>query len=108
MGFDKFLVFLCHKQVLRIIPHEGYAASITTNIIKDNIALIELKADARFSATVSTVCIWSGSDDEAYIAGKTGTVKSTLLFHIIYIMMMLTLYCYICLSKGGRMGIRKL
>lgn len=64
-----------HKQVRRIIPHEGYAQTIRSNIKKDDIALMELKGDAYFSVTVSTVCIWSGSDDEAFVAGKTGVVK---------------------------------
>lgn len=59
----------------RIIPHEGYARTITSKIKKDDIALIELKGVAKFSLNVSPVCLWSGSDDETYIAGKTGEVK---------------------------------
>jgi Trypsin len=62
----------CFLQVEKISPYEQYAPNSGSN--QHDIALIQLRSHVQLSGTISTVCLWSGTADEKFIAGKNGTV----------------------------------
>lgn len=66
-------------QVESIILYENYDPK--TN--QHDIALIKLKSSAQLTDTISTVCLWSGSADEKFIAEKTGLVKINIIIWIV-------------------------
>lgn len=52
------------------MPYDGYNPK--TN--QHDIALIKLKSSVHLSTSISIVCLWSGSSEETFVAGKTGVV----------------------------------
>lgn len=61
----------------RIIPNEGYVPTAGSN--QHDIALIKLVSPVEFSHTISPVCLWSGSAEETFIAGKHAVVIIKIL-----------------------------
>jgi hypothetical protein len=58
--------------VERIIPHGEYNAAKSN---QHDIALIQLRSPVELSDTIATVCLWSGSENETYVAGQNGLVN---------------------------------